>query len=291
MLNGLGGMATIPGVVALLLFFVFTYLHSQSRAPYFRAWQLGWAAYSVHYGLDTWMTLHRPSAAIFLVSQLMLFAMAFCVFVSTRLTRKDFRWRWYDGAVAVSGVALALWSLHQHMLGGTFVLQAPSRSPVEVGLALVFLFASLQFYRQAHGRQLVGLSLLAITLAFWAVLLGYDQLGSYGRPAITLGQLLGPFPQMLLGISMVIVLFESERRAVQENTLAFSTLGVDAGKLLDAHELVPNIEFILDRLRTSVSAKQAMLCAAEPWREVVPSVQRGFSPELLPEFEASGGAS
>jgi len=50
--SGLGGLATIPGAVALLLFFVFTYLYSQSRADYFRAWQIGWAAYSLHYGLN-----------------------------------------------------------------------------------------------------------------------------------------------------------------------------------------------------------------------------------------------
>ena len=34
-------------------FLVFTYLHEQSRQPYFRAWQLAWAAYSLHYVLDT----------------------------------------------------------------------------------------------------------------------------------------------------------------------------------------------------------------------------------------------
>ena len=44
--------------------------------------------------------------------------------------------------------------------------------------------------------------------------------------------LLGPVPQMLLGIAMVMVLFENERNAVQENALAFSTLGVDPTRLL-----------------------------------------------------------
>src|ERR1035441_6951996 len=43
----------IPGFVSVLLFLVFTYLHEQSRQPYFRAWQLAWAAYSLHYLLDT----------------------------------------------------------------------------------------------------------------------------------------------------------------------------------------------------------------------------------------------
>src|SRR5882724_4108415 len=289
--SGLGGLATIPGAVALLLFFVFTYLYSQSRADYFRAWQIGWAAYSLHYGLNAWMLLRRPSAALFLLSQLMLFGMAFCVFLSTRLTRREFRWRWYDGVLGVAGAALAFWTLRQQMAGGILTLRDAGRSPVELGVAALLLYSSLQFYRQAHRRQLVGLSLLAITLAFWSVLMGFDQLGSLAGASISLGQLLGPFPQMLLGIAMVIVLFEIERRSVQENTLTFSTLGVDAGKLMDAPQLVPNIEFILDRLLGAVSGKRAMLCAAEPWREVIPSVQRGFPPELLREFEASGGAN
>ena len=47
-------MVILPGIVALLLFLVFTYLYEQSRQPYFRAWQLGWAAYSLHFGLDAW---------------------------------------------------------------------------------------------------------------------------------------------------------------------------------------------------------------------------------------------
>ena len=33
-----------PGLVAVLLLLLFTYLYEQSRHQYFRAWQLGWAA-------------------------------------------------------------------------------------------------------------------------------------------------------------------------------------------------------------------------------------------------------
>jgi len=73
MQNGIGSAVTVPGAVSLLLFFVFSYLYSQSRANYFRAWQIGWAAFSAHYALDTWMLLRRPSAVGFFVSQLLLF--------------------------------------------------------------------------------------------------------------------------------------------------------------------------------------------------------------------------
>src|SRR5258708_15445614 len=156
----------------------------------------------------------------------MLFGRAFCVFLSPRLTRREFRWRWYDGVLGVAGAALALWTVGQQMAGGTLTLRDAGRSPVELGVAALLLYSSLQFYRQAHRRQLVGLSLLAITLAFWSVLMGFEQLGSLAGASISLGQLLGPFPQMLLGIATVIVLFEVALRSVQENIPAFSTMRV-----------------------------------------------------------------
>ena len=58
----------------------------------------------------------------------------------------------------------------------------------------------------------------------------------------TVGHVLGPVPQMLLGIAMVMVLFENERNAVQENTLALSTLGADPRRLLSAEDMLPSMQ-------------------------------------------------
>src|SRR5881397_1530788 len=97
----------LPGVVPLLLFLVFTYLHEQSRQPYFRAWQLAWAAYSLHYVLDTFPT----SSIAFFASELFLVAMALCILISTRLMRGSYQFRWQDAAVGSFGLALACLTL------------------------------------------------------------------------------------------------------------------------------------------------------------------------------------
>src|SRR5213594_5115965 len=102
------------------------------------------------------------------------------------------------------------------------------------------------------------------------------------------GHLLGPIPQMLLGIAMVMVLFENERNAVQENALAFSTLGVDPTRLLSAEDLVPTMQSILDRLIAPLPTGRAMICMSDRWRAVLPSVQRGFSLEFLQKIASSG---
>src|SRR5437879_8601847 len=90
------------------------------------------------------------------------------------------------------------------------------------------------------------------------------------------GHLLGPIPQMLLGIAMVMVLFENERKAVQENTLALSTLGVDPRRLLSADDLLPSMQSSLDRLASALSARRAIIYISERWRGLLPSVARGF---------------
>src|SRR5215469_9678102 len=106
----------LPAVVPLLLFLVFTYLHEQSRQPYFRAWQLGWAAYTLHFALDAWSKAWG-SAVLELTASLLLVVMALCILVSTRLTRRltssermeAFRLRWYEILIAVVCVGLAIW--------------------------------------------------------------------------------------------------------------------------------------------------------------------------------------
>src|SRR5712664_1692470 len=137
-------MVVVPAVVAFLLFLVFTFLYEQTRQDYFRAWQLGWGAYALHYVLDAWSVFRNPSAVISLLASLLLAAMALCIFISTRLMRERFRLRWYDVAVGAGGVALSLWNARP---GGVFRLDGLS-VPVlrlEVGVAMVLLYCSFYF--------------------------------------------------------------------------------------------------------------------------------------------------
>src|SRR5438477_352294 len=157
-------MVLLPGIVALLLFLVFTYLYEQSRQPYFRAWQFGWGAYSLHFGLDAWNAFHEQSAWVYLASSLLIVFMALCLFVSTRLMRERFRLRWYDVALAVAGVALTVWSLWHHMVGGVFQndIKVLPHVRLELGTAALLLYCSLRFYLYAHQRSSLAFRMLAL---------------------------------------------------------------------------------------------------------------------------------
>src|SRR5438477_6054344 len=280
----------LPGVVALLLFLVFTYLHEQSRQPYFRAWQLGWAAYTWHFLLDALSTVSPYHAATSFAAPLLLLAMAVCILISTRLTRRitstergeAFRPRWYEMLVAAGCIGLAFWNLQQPLTHGPLWLGiTPDR--LEIGLAAVLSYSSFHFYLIWRRRGSVAFWALSFSLLFWAVLMVFGQFKArFG------GDLLGPVPQMLLGVSMVMVLFENERNAVQENALAFSKLDVDPMRLLLAGDLVPSMQSILERLVAPLPTNRAVICISERWRAVLPSVQMGFPPEFTARLDASG---
>ncbi|MGD0416895.1 MAG: GAF domain-containing protein, partial [Terriglobales bacterium] len=283
------GLVLIPGAVALLVFFVFRYLYEQNRHSYFRAWELAWAAYSLHYALKAVAYFQGPSALLFFLSSLLLVAMAICIFISTRLMKEPFQLKWYDVALTVIGILLAYVSLRAQMASGVFSEQAtpvPIYLRLEVGLASMLLYCSFHFYRFAFRRNSVAFRTLAFSLALWAALM---YAGQFHQPFLDvvgqLGGFLGPIPQMLLAIAMVMVLFENERNAVQENALAFSTLGVDPRRLLSASDLVPSMQNFVERLVAPLPSRRAVFFVSQQWRGTLPSVQKGFSPEFLEKLQ------
>src|SRR6266403_1996973 len=283
------GLVLIPGAVALLVFLVFTYLYEQNRHSYFRAWQLAWAAYTLHYALKAVEYYQGPSALLFLLSSLLLVGMAICIFVSTRLMKEPFQLKWYDVAMTVIGVLLAYVSLRAHMATGVFSEKAtppPIYLRLEIGLAATLLYCSFHFYRHAFRRNSVAFRTLAFSLALWAALMGAGQLRQPFLDIVgQLGGFLGPIPQMLLAIAMVMVLFENERNAVQDNALEFSTLGVDPRRLLSASDLVPRLQTFVERLVAPLPSRRAVFFVSEQWRGTVPSVQKGFSPDFLEKLQ------
>jgi len=194
----------IPGFVSALLFGVFSYLYAQSRQPYFLAWKWAWALYSLHYVLDAF-----PASPIaFFVSELFLVAMALCIFVSTRLMRSSYRFRWYDVAVGTAGVALALITLWGHIVNGVFRPDVQPMIRLGLGLAVILLYCSWVYFWDGHKRGSLAFQVLAIALAIWAALMAVGQLQSpLGEMFGNASRLFGPGPQLLLGIAMVMVLF------------------------------------------------------------------------------------
>src|SRR5215467_14481097 len=197
------------------------------------------------------------------------------------MMRGPSQFRWYDAAVGAVGVILALLTLHGHILNGAFYPDVQPAVRLGLGLVAILLYCSAVFLLNGHRRGSLAFQVLAVALALWGVLMGVGQIQN---PVIeTFGnasRLFGPVPQMLLGIAMVMVLFENQRNAVQENTLALSTLGVDPRRLLFAEDLIPSMSGALERLRTALPIAGAGCCLR--YSRTFPTVflRRSNVPEL-----------
>ncbi|HMK29120.1 MAG TPA: diguanylate cyclase, partial [Terriglobales bacterium] len=281
----------VPGITALLLLLVFSYLYQQSRESYFRAWQLAWAALCVYYAIQMWQQISgQASATLFFLAQLCQAAIALAIFASTRMTDGEhYQFRWYDGALAAAGAVLAVYNTWAHYRSGNFTASpvAP-RLELDVLIAVLLLYCAVKFFRAGRQRDSIGFQVLGFALAVWALLM-WSQLfhGPLENWLGDIGHFLGPMPQMLMGIAMVIVLFEGERRKVQENALYFSTLDVDNKAVIGAGELTSSFHKLLDRLCRVLKVDQAAICTAEGWRSTLPTVAQGFPAGLMPALDAS----
>src|SRR5208283_5924491 len=154
---------------------------------------------TLHYAAKAVEYFRGPSALLYCLSSLLLLGMAVCIFVSTRLIKEPFQLRWYDGALAVAGVALTYIGLRAQMASGVFG-EKPTPVPLylrlEVVLAAILLYCSFHFYRYAFRRNSVAFWTLAFSLALWAALMGVGQLRQpFFDVGGHLGGFLGPIPQ------------------------------------------------------------------------------------------------
>ena len=157
----LAGIVIVPGIVALLLFLVFTYLYQQSRQGYFRAWQVGWGAYCLYYALvalDFYAA--QPSAILYLLSYLLLVGMAMCIFISTRLIQETFRLLWYDYVLAGALSAVAVWNMLAHFDRGVFRFDIdPQQIAYDVGV-----FSAVQAAQRHTTGRSIGNSSVDVAL-------------------------------------------------------------------------------------------------------------------------------
>ena len=287
------GLLTVPSLTALLLLVVASYLYRQSRQPLFRAWQLTWALYCGYWAC-AWLELAEAHSMVRIwLGEACLAGTALALVAAARTARGQLRRQWYDSALVVAAVVWAGLTARAVTTGSDALFQFGSlRVPdvsVNLGVAALVVAAAFLFYGHAVARNSLAFRVLAAALGFWAVLLtgAMDQLTGAEMPAVTL--VLGQLPQMVIGIAMAMVLYEDERRTVQDNLLAFSGLDVDTSKLLRPDELAPSMERLLERLLTVLKLERGALWVAGEYRATLPLWNRGLTEECLSLLRACGG--
>ena len=285
----LAGVLLVPGIVAFVFLLVVTYLQRQTRESQFHAWQLAWAFYLAYFVL---LTIFEATGGRFwwvkTIALVGVVMMAEMLLISARRMRRSNEKLLSPLEAIVLGIGLA-WAI---------VVTVPSPRPPserlgvvpEIGLALVLAFAAWRFFLLGRSRGSLGHSVLAMSLAFWSVFLAFQQLinlyPSVQEPTL----ILGTIPQVLLGLSMAMVMFEYERRMVQENALALSMMEVETDRLLTPEEVKPAVVKLLERVLRHAKSTSGFVYIAEGWRGVLPSSEYNLPENLISDLESEGAA-
>jgi diguanylate cyclase (GGDEF)-like protein len=243
------GISAIPGSIALLLLAVFTFLYHRTRNPYFRAWQFAWAAYALSRTALVVYFSGYPAPGIELASNVGFVIMAIFVFRSTRIIYRDYRWHSTDTAFLLIGT---VWSGYDVLARisperwgtfrvGNWTIEAP---PVEVAAAPLLLLAGIRFWKHARERDSLGFRVLALALWFWCPLLVAAGFHSFFQHIGVWGHVLGPIPQMMLGMAMIMVLYENmafEERSRSRHLVFLNNVATTAISTSDAAKMLAEI--------------------------------------------------
>jgi diguanylate cyclase (GGDEF)-like protein/putative nucleotidyltransferase with HDIG domain len=246
----LNTIAVVLTASTFLLGAFFLFLYRLKRQEYLLAWSAAWLMLSVHY-------VAFISIGITTNNQLLLWL---GILNGTALTLAALSFlaaaRLYAGSkfpgMAMAGAAVVgfIWAVAhaQHWVA----------TPLVLGVGLVFLYVGYTFWQEGRKQEAHADVLLAITFAGWGLLciLALFQ----GRLPFMQHLEVAPLillPQLFTCVLMVMAVYEEERRRVERNMLALSSLNLATSSFVGGEiqkMLAQALERVLNVVRIPVGA-------------------------------------
>ena len=274
--------ALLPLVGRTLLAAFFLYVYRRRRELHLLYWAAGW-------GLLALQTLPRlltatPAAAQPFLEGVDSLVLAFAVLLFLDSTRVFSRASQGMALGAFLAPVFVLWLIVSVSLEGAF-----RYLPLGVGSGAVLLAAAVLFWREGRQREVIGGSLLAGSyflwgLAFWVVPL--TQFLGRSLP-LMLGFVLS-LPQYLVAFSMVIVLYESEKRNMERHLLGLAGLNLITSTAQQAATVQDMLGHTLERLLGALRIPAGTAALAMGDNHQLVSIHRGESGDFLRAVEQHG---
>ena len=206
----------VAAIGSLLLAAFFLFVYRQKRQDYLFLWSLGWLALAIDWASRFASAYVQSSASFNGLDEWLLAASAISFYGSARLyARSPLSIRIMTGAAAVA----AVWAL--------FYSKGYVAFSLKLGIGIVFILVARTFWQEGRKQESRADELLAVTF-FGAALLCFAmtfQEKSHFLPGVDLASL-SLLPSVFAGVLMVMAVYEEERRRVERNMLALSSLNL-----------------------------------------------------------------
>ena len=243
---------SILGVHALAAGF-FTYLQRFKPQRYLQVWTIGWYLLLIHdltTGAAYWLGASEQGTSGWLIfaSKSLVVASGVAFFCAARLYMNSRAWA--PGAFLMgSWLGLYVLSLRFEHL---WMVQ-------QIGMMGVYLSVAFVFWQAARRQENRGDWVLAAAFAGWAILpLVRLPFGPLSRPGGTDFTVIASFPSLLAAVVMVMVLYEDQKRRVQLNILALSSLNLTTSSFMGS-EIQKTLVEALERVLGVVGLPSGLL--------------------------------
>jgi diguanylate cyclase (GGDEF)-like protein/putative nucleotidyltransferase with HDIG domain len=269
-LNFDSNVALVLLLLALLLAGFFGAIYWQKRQDYLQLWALGWllvAGHDVGGALERWL---GPAPWRGPLDQWLL-ALAGIVFWCGGRAYAGKRLR--PGPIALAAAVFAGWAILFH--AGRLPL------PVDFATAFVLFAVAAMYWQEGRKQQAQADRLLAASFIAWGAALLFTVFERPSLPAeLSDARLVVLVPLVLVGVTMVMGVYEEEKRRVERNMLALSNLNLAASGF--AGDEIERVLFqALDRVLSVVRLPSGLLLLRYGEPPVsVSVVSRGLSEEF-----------
>jgi len=252
-------------VSTFLLAAFFLFLYRLKRQEYLLAWSAAWLLLSAHFITGMVALLVRPGSSLIWVTiagEMALALSALGFYVAARL---------YAG-VKLPGVALSIAAV-----GATAWSVANAYRPVQVPhifvfMGLTYLLVGYTFWQEGRRQEARADILLALTFVGWGLACVSGVF--IGRWTTFAGERLLPFmilPQLFTCVLMVMAVYEEERRRVERNMLALSSLNLATSTFVGG-EIQKMLAQALERVLNVVRIPAGALCLQQDDGASTPTV-------------------
>jgi diguanylate cyclase (GGDEF)-like protein/putative nucleotidyltransferase with HDIG domain len=231
----------------------FTYLERIKPQRYLRLWTIGWYLLVLHdllIGPTYWTGASEqgPSGWLMFAGRSLIAASAVAFFCAARLYMNSRAW---PPAAVLMGSWFGLYAVSLR-LGHLWIAASLGTTALHLAVAFVFWQAARQ--QESHGDWV-----LAATFAGWSIIpIVRMAFGPLSRPGGTDFTVVASFPSLLAAVVMVMVLYEDQKRRVQLNILALSSLNLTTSSFMGA-EIQKTLVEALERVMSVVRLPSGLL--------------------------------
>lgn len=231
----------------------FTYLQRIKPQRYLQVWTIGWYLLVLHdlmIGPTDWLgsAASDESKWLMLIGRFLIAASAVAFFCAARI--------YVNSSALVPGTMLmAVWC----GLYGLSMLFPHLWAAQQVAMVAVHLAVAVVFWQAARREENHGDWVLAAAFTGWATIpVVRMAFGPFGLPAGTDFAVIASFPSLLVAVVMVMVFYEDQKRRVQLNIIALSSLNLSTSSFM-GEEIQKTLVEALERVLSVVGLPCGLL--------------------------------